>query len=335
MQVQQHTHLPLRSRSGVATAVQKNAVQSKPVKSAEDVWTRTQATEFLKGGILYGYEKMVAKLLQAKDGLKDAPSVKVDTPVLLVHGYNGKPTQYDPLIEQLTRNEENGAPVYIKHGQTYADSACSEEFKPNADSKVFYMMHEKEASPEIIADDVKLATQRIEEATQVAEPDVVAHSLGGLGTRIFCDRGGKVGKLAMVGTPNQGSRAAMLTKAALKNGISWAMTLAGASAAAEAAFSWMVPVVNGNEKLEQLNERWPEQRENMQEAIVFAAKDFTTPNPIEESGPGDGLIEADHVSVGDVEVKFYEGKGRKSHFTLINDPDVNEGMREYFGWQVT
>lgn len=329
----QHRNLAKFSRSSPVVSE-----ETKPApKSEEDVWTKSEAYEFVTGGLRFKYGKTVAKISQWwSDKLKSAPKVKMEKPVLMVPGFHGKPEQFECLIEQLTRDDSNGGQaIYINKGETFTDPECTVSGKPKPDTKVFFMVHGHEASPVEVADDMALATEHIEKATGERRPDVLAHSMGGLAARIHCDRGNEVGKLAMVGTPNQGSRAAMLTKAALVNGVGWAMAIAGVGVAAEAALSWMVPTVNGNEKLSALNDRWDQQKANTQATVVLGAKDFVTSNSYKNWGSGDGLIEESSLAVGDVKVQTFAGVGRKHHNYQVNDKDFNKAIREFFDWQET
>lgn len=297
-------------------------------------WGPVESMEFSVAGSKYGVDKAVGLALDAGKGLSTEPVYNLEKPLLLVHGFLGHGRQFGSLAEHLTRDGHNGGQaIYVKKGELFRDPECTQAAQACAEHRVFYMVHEREASPEVIADDIKLASEAMAASGHSDGFDVAAHSLGGVGARIFCDRGNKVGKLAMVGTPNKGSRAARLTEAALKNDISWATTLAGVSAAALPALSWMTPVVNGNEKLEQLNNRWSLQEQNTQGAIVIGAKDFKTPHPVETWGEGDGLIDAGSLGVGDVKVKMLGGTGRLSHYTMMNDPDVYKSLASFFGWE--
>lgn len=303
-------------------------------KSAEDTWTLSESLEFAIAGSKYGMDKLVAATEDyTEDGLSDLPRVNLERPLLLVHGFLGHGEQFSSLTEHLTKEGSNGgAPIYVKKGKFYQDSQCTVPALRESQDKVFCMVHSGEASPEEVADDMELAARAID-PDRPENLDVAAHSMGGLGARVYADRGNKMRKLAMVGTPNQGSRAAMLTKAALKNDIGWATSLAGVTGASLAALSWMVPVVNGNDKLERLNSRWELQEQNTQQAIVLGAKDFLTPSPTETWSSGDGLIEESSLAVGDVPVWKFEGTGRKAHYAMMNDPDIYFGMSAFFNWE--
>lgn len=323
---------PLPSRQSQLKAKPSNAAQQP--KSAEDVWTLSESVEYSLAGSKYGFDKVVAKAADVQaGGLSGQPKVSIERPILLVHGFLGHGKQFESLTDQLTRDGSNGgAPIYVKKGQFFEDPHCTVPTVKGAEHKVFCMVHSGESCPEEVANDMELAVAAIN-TQNAADIDIAAHSMGGLGARVFLDRGNKVGKLAMVGTPNQGSRAAMLTKAALKNDIGWATSLAGVTGAAVAALDWMVPVVNGNEELENLNSRWELQEQNTEQAIVMGSTDFVTISSFENWGTGDGLIEEKSLSVGDVPVWKFEGTGRKAHYTMMNDPDIYFGLSSFFNWE--
>lgn len=304
-------------------------------KSPEDVWTSDTTTEFAGAGAAYSTLKAVGVAQEWWYGLKDSPRVNIEKPVLFVQGFVAPPGQFSVALEHLTADGQNGGgPVYIKEGKCFADVECQKSIDPSPDSKVFRMIHDPLAPPEVIADNMELATEAIAKLTDEQRPDVLAHSLGGLGARIYADRGNKLGKLAMVGTPNQGSRAALLTKAALVNGIGWATALAQVSPVAIPALEWMIPTVNGNQKLEDLNQRWEAQKTQTEGAIILGSDGHSSPSSVHESALGDGLIEASSLSVGDLEVKVIAGdESRKGHYSLVSDPDLFQAYSKFFGWK--
>lgn len=312
----------------------ESAPLSSEPKTPVDVWNNDTATEYVNGGVRYGTIKTIGQVQEWWYGNKELPQVEIHKPVLFVQGFVAPPGQFATVLEHLTADGKNGgAPVYVQDGKFFSDSDCSKIVEPPADSKVFRLIHDPLASPEVIADKMVLAKEAMQSLTSEEKPDVVAHSLGGLGARIFADRGNRIGKLAMVGSPNQGSRAAMLTKAALVNGIGWATSLAHVTPAAIPALEWMTPVVSGNEKLEALNNRWENQEKHLDDAIIFGVTGFQSPSSVSEMEPGDGLIESSSLSVGDLKVQTFEVDScRKGHYTMVNDPEIFNGYSEFLGW---
>lgn len=330
------SHSPaLRLKQPAEPTAQPAPLENPEPKTPEDAWDYTTAREFLSGGLGYGFLKAVGTSMEWWQGMDEVPRVQLQEPVLFVQGFVAPPGQFSTALKHLTSDGLNGgAPVYIKDGQFFSDTWCKNKMEPGPESKVFRLIHDPLASPEVIADKMELATVAIEKVSGDCRPDVVAHSLGGLGARIYTDRGNKVGKLAMVGTPNQGSRAALLTKAALVNGISWATSLAHVNAAAIPALEWMVPTGNGNQHLQSLNSRWESQQAQTEGAVIIGANAFDSPSPTLESEPGDGLIEASSLQVGDCPTLILSGdESRKGHYTMAADPEIFQAYSDFFGWK--
>ncbi len=126
---------------------------------------------------------------------EDAP--KLDKPVLLVHGFNGDPDNWSNMRTWLTRGSENKDGGIVKGTGSNID--------PNG--KVFTMEFARPFNPvSNNASELRQAIDRITAATGAKEVDVVAHSMGGLDTRLYLDQGNeKVDKLVMIATPNHGS----------------------------------------------------------------------------------------------------------------------------------
>ena len=303
-------------------------------KSQEDEWSNAISREFIAGGVNYFASKTVGQVYDWMFGLKKVPQFKLERPVLFVQGFAAPVGQFETALTHLTKDGANGGePVYIKEGKFFSDPECKESTEVNSENKVFRMVHDPFSTPDQTAQQMKLATGAMARATGSDLPDVIAHSLGGLGARRFCDLGNKIGKLAMVGTPNQGARVSMVTKSALVNGISWATTMAGVSAAAIPALEWMVPVLNGNERLETLNDRWEIQEANTQGSIVLGATSYDTPSSTAWEEPGDALIEASALEVGDAQVKTFDGGGAKCHYTMVSDPEIFTELASFFDWK--
>ncbi len=303
-------------------------------KSREDEWSDEVRSEFVSGGLSYFYTKSLARLEQWWSGLKSSPTVLLQKPVIFVSGFQAPRAQFDTILGHLTSNGFNGgAPVFIKDGSFYSDEEATLPISPPSEAKVFKLVTGSVDTPVQIAEALESADAALEQHYGCESVDIVAHSLGGLGARLFCDRGNRAGRLCLVGTPNQGSRAALLTKAALKNDIGWAATMAHVGPASVAALEWMVPVANGNPKLDDLNGRWRTQVENTEGMLIIASSGLQSPHSYDVDGPGDGLIELESTAVGEVKRHVLEGQGRKNHFTQVNDPEVFDRMREFFGWK--
>lgn len=324
----------LKLKGPMVQTASKRSMNEEGGKSAEDVWNPRVAGEFLTGGLFYTGLKSIAKVSERIYGTKNFRKVSMEKPVLLVQGYGVEPGQFLMTMEHLTQDGQNGgAPVYVKDGAFFSNPECTEPSEPTSDAKVFRLIHDAYTPPEQVADKMELATSAIAKLTGEDRPDVMAHSMGGISARIFADRGHKIGKLALLGTPNQGSRAALLTKSALVNGVGWAMSLAGAGPAALPSLEWMVPTMNGNEKLESLNERTMEQKAGTEGMIVIGVDGFMSPSSVKATEPGDGLIGASCFKLDNVDLKLLSGGTRKVHSQMITDPDVFQEYSDFFGWK--
>jgi len=126
---------------------------------------------------------------------EEAPTLQ--RPVLLVHGFNGNPNNWENMHTWLTRGGDN------KDGGIVKGSGGT--VKP--DAKVFVMEFTRPFNPvHMNAKELRQAIDKITAATGASEVDVVAHSMGGLDTRLYLDQGNeKVNNLVMIGTPNRGS----------------------------------------------------------------------------------------------------------------------------------
>lgn len=127
--------------------------------------------------------------------LPSEPAPKLEKPVLLVHGYNSGPSTWENMKTWLVTQNPDGGVVKANTGN----------IDPNG--KVFAMEFSRPYNPlSNNASELRQAIDRITAATGAKEIDVVAHSMGGLDTRLYLDQGNeKVDKLVMIGTPNHGS----------------------------------------------------------------------------------------------------------------------------------
>jgi triacylglycerol esterase/lipase EstA (alpha/beta hydrolase family) len=125
---------------------------------------------------------------------EEAP--KLNKPVLLVHGFNGDPGNWQNMRTWLTRSGEN------KDGGVITPNTPIDP-----DAKVYTMQFARPFNPvSNNTSELRQAIDRIAASTGSAEVDVVAHSMGGLDTRLYLDQGNeKVDKLVMIATPNGGS----------------------------------------------------------------------------------------------------------------------------------
>lgn len=119
-------------------------------------------------------------------------------PVLFVHGYNGAAENWQTFKDWLTRDDINKAGGLVKGDGTS---------RPDPTGKVFQMQFARPYnSCSTNARELEVAVDAICRATGASEIDIVAHSKGGLDSRLYVDKGDeKVNHLVMIGTPNRGT----------------------------------------------------------------------------------------------------------------------------------
>ena len=112
--------------------------------------------------------------------------------------------------------------------------------------------------------------------------------MGGLSTRVYLDDGGdKVGRFAMVATPNQGSALAKLSSWLIElkqkgRSVDAILDLKHVQAKDHEALHWLRPTDGHrpNLHLQDINSRWPNQRARVEDAKVFGSvgksKTYTT-----------------------------------------------------------
>lgn len=171
----------------------------------------------------------------------------------------------------------------------------------------------------------------VKKVTSTETLDVSAYSMGGLSTRNYLDVGGKdINKLMILGTANKGTEFASWAKRILQRDIRWAVNMAGLVPADIPALTELSPVED-NPYLQDLNERWPQQRERVAEVLVVAGEGTPTAdagwNPFTK---GDGLVPTDRSAPPGEEPTVLQGQ---HHSHLNNSPEVYETMTGFFGWE--
>ncbi|GMU55178.1 MAG: hypothetical protein AMXMBFR33_43240 [Candidatus Xenobia bacterium] len=122
----------------------------------------------------------------------------LDRPVLLVHGYNGAAENWQAFEDWLTRDGINPNGGNVKGDGTS---------QVNPEGRVFKMQFQRPYnSVATNASELRAAVNQICRATGAAEVDLIAHSKGGLDSRLYLDQGDeRVRHLVMIGTPNHGT----------------------------------------------------------------------------------------------------------------------------------
>lgn len=155
---------------------------------------------------------------------------------------------------------------------------------------------------------------------------------GGLATRAYLDKGGDaIDQVLFLGTPHRGAKFADLARHVLRRDIGWAVSFAGLLPADLPALDWLSPERDGNPQLQALNQRWPQQKAQVNETYFIGGTGTITADgghwPITD---GDGLVALEAAAPpGEKAVPLSGG-----HHTYLNDDaSVYRQMRDYYGWK--
>ncbi|MGE0494692.1 MAG: esterase/lipase family protein [Vulcanimicrobiota bacterium] len=294
-------------------------------------------------GVGQTYKMVGARLAernQANPPLADLKPVQLDQPIVLIPGWTTLREALQPLGDKLTEGGRNGGEiVFVQNGHFYLDRDCHRPFQGDVGDgghKVFEVVFSDIRNPPPLgATELSRNFEAIKQVTGVDKLDVSAYSMGGLATRVYLDRGGdSIGKLMLLGTPNQGTTFANLAGEILRRDIGWAISMAGLQAADLPALEWL-SVDDGkgsNPHLQDLNAHWDRQIANVDQVLAVGGRGILTPSrglfPVTL---GDGLVEAGGMAPPSGPVKILDGEHHHSH--LNNDPEVYQTMMDYFGWQ--
>ncbi len=301
--------------------------------------TFLKSAYFVAGGAAFKAAKFVGEAWQGWKGLEGSPRVNLERPVVFVPGFTTPMDPYLPLLEHLTSEGGNGGQAYfVRAGQIYSDPQCQQPVPSGTrpEAKVFVVVpHSRYDTPPDFVAQLKPDLEKVREFAQAPLADMVGYSMGGISSRLYLDQGGTgVGKLLMVGTPNQGSRVASMAHWAVKNNIGWAMAIAGHAPAALSALEWLRGVEEGNPQLSDLNSRWPEHRAGLEDACVIGSGDLPTPGYASWGwSRGDTAVEQKALTLPGLSVRLVSGGLTKSHETLMADPDVFAEMSQFLGWK--
>ena len=304
-------------------------------------WDSHAAYQFGWGGTRYLFSKLSTRLaVWLQGGLEGEKSVVLQRPFLAVVGFQGQMSHTRHLVQHLAQNSSNGSgPYYLQGTQVFRDENLTQPLPADwtdARARVFQLVpltHEQ--SPEVTAQQLKQAVESVARVTGQPKVDVAAHSMGGLGARIYEAQGGQgVGKLMMVATPNQGIRAATMANWARKSGIAFAMALGGLGPDAGPALDWLQASADGNPRLDELNARWGQDKQRLEKVMVLGATGRTTAQASpEEWGPGDGLVDCNSLPLQDTPLKLLPGNWSQGHISLMNDRQTFREMTDFFEWK--
>ena len=303
------------------------------VEKAKDL---KEATSLLIGGSIYLANKKAAlKLEQKVRPLADVKDVKMARPLVLCPGWNTEINKFQFLTDKLLVSGENGPEaVYLKQGKAFHDPECSlplEQIPSN--SKVFVNIWDNvKTPPDQTAPQLKQNMALIQQALGPGKVDLVGYSMGGLAARKYLDEGGTgVANFMTLGTPHRGTRFAQMSARVIQRNIQWALKFSGLTAGDAGAMEWLAA---GSPKLAALNERWPQQRAQVDNVMFIAGrKEWTPSTRWFQLSQGDGMVETDSSKLPGVTTKILTGKGFLHHGSLPHDSQVFAEMQKFLGFE--
>lgn len=287
------------------------------------------------------YQSDPAPPLGEASPLKELPKAKLARPLMLVPGWDMAHDRFLTLTEKLTQDGDNGgAAFYLQDGQVFQDRDCRfplAEADVPKDAKVFVtVFNHLGESPETSSPQLAKNLRLLNRLTGSETPDVMAYSQGGLSTRNLLDQGElKVGKLMMLGTPNQGAGLADVSKflyQAQDKGyaVDWLMHSKHVDPDDEKSMRFMA---TDSPRLKELNSRWDDQMSQTEGfTIVGSAVDKTLHWGWPLLKSGDTMVEKEHLAPPGVEAEFVEKGPWVNHRDLPYSAQVYEKMLKHFDW---
>lgn len=291
-------------------------------------------TRFAGLGQMYKFmEQRLSAEFDEKPPLAPKPPVLLERPFVVVPGWTTRRDQLNPLCAKLTEGGRNGGQiVYVRQGKFFEDLECTSRLEelPRGQKVFQVVFSDNRMAPHLSAGELEQNLEAVRRVTGTSKVDVTGYSMGGLATRVYLDRGGEgVGRVMLLGTPNQGTTFADLAGEVIRRDIRWAMSMAGLSLADLPALEWLSV---GNSHLEELNRNWSRQEAGTEAFLTVGGRGLPTPSrnwlPVTA---GDGLVEVQGLAPPGGEVRILEGEHHHSH--LPGDPDAYDQMIEFFGWK--
>ena len=299
----------------------------------------TVGARMLGAGQLYRMARTkLAKKIAKNPPLQNESEAQIKDPVVFVPGWTTTREAFDPLADKLLKDGRNGGVlVFVSNGEFYTDRDCTSLFQSNqlqsADAKVFEVVFsDVRLPPDKSSKELKTNFKAIRELTGADKIDVNAFSMGGLATRVYLDQGGNdIDQVLFLGTPHRGTKFAGLASRAFERDIQWALSFAGLIPADREALKWLSPENEGNDRLRALNERWPEQKSQVNEAHFACGTGILTAAPgLWPLTDGDGLVAFDAAAPpGEVPAAL----PKQVHGLANNSSAAYREMSNFFGWQ--
>ena len=275
---------------------------------------------------------------------EEAPEATLEKPVVLVPGFRATADCFFSWANTLTREGKNGGRWYLMEDGQMFDSTNLDQpvLFPHPQAKVFVSRFKGNVEPpDSAGEQLGEYIERVTEATGQADVDVAAYSMGGLAARSYLDKSSepKIDGLLQLGTPNNGSEMARMASLYLEERpkdftkiTKWERKTV-VPRDFEAA-QWLIPVEEGNERLQDLNSRWPEQREKLNDFEIVGSGAKRTLSPGLRLRDGDGLVHEESLALPGEEPILLDDSLELDHDGLVNSLEGLVEAQKFFGWRI-
>lgn len=273
-----------------------------------------------------------------------APDVALQKPLVMVPGFRAPGDCFYNWANTLTRNGQNGGHWYLMEDGNIFDSSNLDQpvLFPHPDAKVFLPRFKGNVEPpDTAGEQLGRYLEQVAEATAQPDLDVAAYSMGGLAARSYLDNTSesKIDRLLQLGTPNNGSEMGRMATLYLEERseeytkvTKWERKTV-APRDLEAA-KWLIPVEEGNVRLQDLNSRWPQQREKLNDFRVVGSGAKRTLSPGLRFRDGDGLVHKESLALSGEQPVFLADSLQLDHDGLVNSTEGFVEAQKFFGWQL-
>lgn len=277
-------------------------------------------------------------------------SAHLRRPFVFVPGFNTPERQLRPLIDKLCEGGQAGEPVFVQDGRFFQDFDCRKpcDLTAGPESRVFVARFQRmDQPPDQTAPQLAADLQAITQLTGSTKVDVAGFSMGGLSTRVYLDNlaasGAKTSPIenfVMLGTPNHGSALAKLSSWLLEiqqegYGVESILQWKHVKNSDAAATHWLRPVDGHrpNLHLQDLNSRWPTQRNLVGRAVAMGSdsKKKTYSTYIWPQR-GDGVVTIKSVKMPNIPCQVFRSEQFGHHNNLPSSPQTYLALGEVFSW---
>lgn len=276
--------------------------------------------------------------------LEGAPQVEMERPAVMVPGFRSAADCFYSWANTLTRDGNNGGRWYLMEDNAIFESSNLDQpvLFPDPDAKVFIARFDGNVQPPDEAGG-QLGTyiDQVTDATGQEKVDLASFSMGGLISRSHLDQSSdpKVGKLIQLGTPNNGSQMGRIATTYLeerpdKYGDPTKYESRRVAPKDLEAARWLQPVESGNSQLQDLNSRWSQQREKLEDFRVVGSDAQRTLSPGMRLKPGDGLVHRESLALPGEQPVILDKSLGLSHCGLVDSNEGFQQAQEFLGWQI-